>query len=70
MQARILRIGTRGSPLALAQAYEVRARLMHAHGMPEDAFEIRIYKTTGDVIQDRPLAEVGEALGTLEVFVV
>ncbi len=59
MQARILRIGTRGSPLALAQAHEVRGRLMAAHKLPEDAFEIRILKTTGDVILDRPLAEVG-----------
>lgn len=68
MQARILRIGTRGSPLALAQAHEVRGRLMQAHGMPEDAFEIRIYKTTGDVIQDRPLAEVGgKGLFTKEI---
>ncbi|HRN87676.1 MAG TPA: hydroxymethylbilane synthase, partial [Hyphomicrobium sp.] len=47
MQARILRIGTRGSPLALAQAHEVRGRLMQAHRAPEEAFEIRIYKTTG-----------------------
>ena len=59
MQARTLRIGTRGSPLALAQAYETRGRLMAAHHLPEEAFEIRTYKTTGDVIQDRPLAEVG-----------
>lgn len=59
MQARTLRIGTRGSPLALAQAHEVRGRLMAAHGLPEEAFEVRIYKTTGDTIQDRPLAEVG-----------
>jgi hydroxymethylbilane synthase len=59
LQARVLRIGTRGSPLALAQAYEVRARLMAAHGLAEDAFEIRTFKTTGDVIVDRPLAEVG-----------
>jgi hydroxymethylbilane synthase len=59
LQARVLRIGTRGSPLALAQAHEVRARLMAAHGLPEDAFEICTFKTTGDVIVDRPLAEVG-----------
>ncbi len=68
MQARTLRIGTRGSPLALAQAYEVRARLMAAHGLPEAAVEIRVYKTTGDVIQDRPLAEVGgKGLFTKEI---
>ncbi len=68
MQARTLRIGTRGSPLALAQAHEVRARLAAAHGLPEDAFEIRVYKTTGDTIQDRPLAEVGgKGLFTKEI---
>jgi hydroxymethylbilane synthase len=68
LQARILRIGTRGSPLALAQAHEVRARLMAAHGHGEEAFEIRVYKTTGDTIQDRPLAEVGgKGLFTKEI---
>ncbi|WP_295559690.1 hydroxymethylbilane synthase [uncultured Hyphomicrobium sp.] len=68
MQARTLRIGTRGSPLALAQAHEVRARLMAAHGLAENAFEIRVYKTTGDAIQDRPLAEVGgKGLFTKEI---
>lgn len=68
MQARILRIGTRGSPLALAQAHEVRGRLMMAHRLPEDAFEVRVYKTTGDAIQNRPLAEVGgKGLFTKEI---
>lgn len=68
LQARILRIGTRGSPLALAQAHEVRGRLMQAHRLPEEAFEIRIYKTTGDMILDRPLAEVGgKGLFTKEI---
>lgn len=68
MQARTLRIGTRGSPLALAQAHEVRARLMAAQGLSEAAFEIRVYKTTGDTIQDRPLAEVGgKGLFTKEI---
>lgn len=68
MQARILRIGTRGSPLALAQAHEVRGRLAAAHRLAEDAFEIRVYKTTGDAIQDRPLAEVGgKGLFTKEI---
>lgn len=68
MQARTLRIGTRGSPLALAQAHEVRARLMAALRLPEDAFDIRVYKTTGDAIQDRPLAEVGgKGLFTKEI---
>jgi hydroxymethylbilane synthase len=54
-----LRIGTRGSPLALAQAHETRARLMAAHGLPEAAFAITVLKTTGDVVLDRPLSEIG-----------
>ena len=53
------RIGTRGSPLALAQAYETRSRLMAAHSLPEDAFEIVVLSTKGDRITDRPLAEIG-----------
>lgn len=68
MQERQIRIGTRGSALALAQAYEVRGRLMAAHGLPETAFEIVIIKTTGDMILDRPLAEVGgKGLFTKEI---
>lgn len=59
LQEQTIRIATRGSPLALAQAYEVRARLMAAHGLPEQAFEILVFKTTGDRILDRPLAEAG-----------
>ena len=43
-----LRIGTRGSPLALAQAHETRARLMAAFDLPEAAFEIVVIKTTGN----------------------
>ncbi|MFT4794691.1 MAG: hydroxymethylbilane synthase [Paracoccaceae bacterium] len=54
-----LRIGTRGSPLALAQAHETRARLMAAHGLPAEAFAITVLKTTGDVVLDRPLSEIG-----------
>ena len=53
-----LKIGTRGSPLALAQAIETRRRLMAAHQLTEDACEIVIIKTTGDRVQDRPLAEI------------
>src|SRR6201999_4154031 len=52
-----LRIGTRGSPLALAQANMVRALLAAAHGVGESAVEIVVIRTTGDVIQDRPLAD-------------
>jgi hydroxymethylbilane synthase len=59
MQTLPIRIGTRGSPLALAQAHETRDRLMAAHGLPPDAFEIVVMSTSGDRIQDRPLAEVG-----------
>lgn len=63
-----LRIGTRGSPLALAQAHETRARLMAAHGLPEDAFEIVVIKTTGDRVLDRPLSEIGgKGLFTREI---
>lgn len=68
MQASPIRIGTRGSALALAQANEVRARLMAAHGLPEGAFEIVIIKTTGDMVLDRPLAEIGgKGLFTKEI---
>ena len=55
----VIRLGTRGSALALWQAHEVRARLMAAHGLPEGAVEITVMKTSGDRIQDRPLSEVG-----------
>lgn len=53
------RIGTRGSPLARAQADLVCARLADAHRIDPDAFEIVVIKTTGDAVRDRPLAEVG-----------
>ena len=59
MQTTTLRIGTRGSALALAQASEARARLMAAHGLPQEAFEIVPISTSGDRIQDRPLSEAG-----------
>lgn len=63
-----LRIGTRGSPLALAQAYEVRRRLATAHGIAPDAIEVRAIRTTGDVIVHRPLADVGgKGLFTKEI---
>ena len=62
------RIGTRGSPLALAQAAETRARLMQAHRLPEEAFAIEVISTSGDRIQDRPLSEVGgKGLFTKEI---
>ena len=54
-----MRIGTRGSPLALAQAHQVRDRLVAAHGCAPEAIEICVIKTTGDQIPDRPLSEAG-----------
>ena len=56
---RPVRIGTRGSPLALAQAHEARDRLVVAHGLAEGDVEIHVIKTSGDAIQDRPLSEAG-----------
>jgi len=59
LQATTIKIGTRGSPLALAQAAEVRTRLEAAHGPGRHTFQVCVIKTTGDRIQDRPLAEAG-----------
>ena len=65
---RPLKIGTRGSPLALAQAYETRGRLMAAHGLPEAAFAVVVIRTTGDRVLDRPLKEIGgKGLFTREI---
>ena len=66
--APFLRIGTRGSPLALWQAHEVQARLAAAHGVAPEAVAITVIKTSGDIIQDRPLSEVGgKGLFTKEI---
>ncbi len=66
--ATILRIGTRGSPLALVQARTVAARLAAALGVNEEAIELKIIRTSGDAILDRPLAEVGgKGLFTKEI---
>jgi hydroxymethylbilane synthase len=63
-----LRIGTRGSPLALVQAHTVRSRLAAATGVSEGAIELVIIRTTGDIVQDRPLAEEGgKGLFTKEI---
>jgi len=67
-----LKIGTRGSPLALAQAYETRRRLGAAFDLPEGAFEIVVIKTTGDdaslIAKDKPLKELGgKGLFTKEI---
>ena len=65
---RPLRIGTRGSPLALAQARLVADALCTCHGWADEAVEIVPITTSGDRIQDRPLAEVGgKALWTKEL---
>lgn len=63
-----LRIGTRGSTLALAQAHETRDRLIAAHGLSEADFEIVVLSTKGDRVIDRPLSEIGgKGLFTLEL---
>jgi hydroxymethylbilane synthase len=63
-----LRIGTRGSPLALVQARAVRSRLAAAMGVNEETIELVVIRTTGDTIQDRPLAdEGGKGLFTKEI---
>ena len=54
-----LRIGTRGSPLAMAQAHQTRDRLREAHGLAEADVEIHVIKVSGDAITDRPLSEAG-----------
>jgi hydroxymethylbilane synthase len=68
MQKAHLIIGTRGSPLALAQAHELTGRLAAALGMPATAFPHDVIKTTGDAIQDRALSESGgKGLFTKEI---
>ncbi|MCL4069108.1 hydroxymethylbilane synthase [Pseudomonas sp. GX19020] len=54
-----LRIGTRGSPLALAQAFQTRDWLRAEHGLPVEAFEIVVIKTTADRVLDKLLKEIG-----------
>ncbi|KAF5948970.1 hypothetical protein HYC85_014927 [Camellia sinensis] len=66
----LIRIGTRGSPLALAQAYETRDKLMATHSelAEEGAIQIVIIKTTGDKILSQPLADIGgKGLFTKEI---
>jgi hydroxymethylbilane synthase len=66
--AQPLKIGTRGSPLALWQAHEVRRCLGEAFSLPEAAFEIVVIKVTGDQIQDKALREIGgKGLFTREI---
>jgi hydroxymethylbilane synthase len=65
---RPLRIGTRGSPLALAQAHMAAEALRAAHGWDAGRIEIVPITTSGDMVQDRPLAEIGgKALWTKEL---
>lgn len=65
---RPLRIGTRGSPLALWQAHEVRRSLMAAFALPEAAFEVVVIKVMGDQVQDKSLREIGgKGLFTREI---
>jgi hydroxymethylbilane synthase len=64
----ILRIGSRGSPLALAQAREVKDRLAAAAALDPDRIEVKVFRTTGDIVVDRPLAEAGgKGLFTKEI---
>ncbi len=66
--ATLLRIGTRGSPLALAQARAVRARLAAVHGIDAERIALEIIRTTGDMVRDRPLTELGgKGLFTKEI---
>ncbi|SCY93727.1 hydroxymethylbilane synthase [Novosphingobium aromaticivorans] len=65
---RPLKLGTRRSPLAMAQAEEARARLCAAHGWAESQVELVPVTASGDKIQDRPLADIGgKALWTKEL---
>jgi hydroxymethylbilane synthase len=65
-----MRIGTRGSPLALAQTHEFGKALTAAHRRDEGCFEIVVIRTTGDAIQDRSLADLGgKGLFTKEIDV-
>ncbi|MGM0585959.1 MAG: hydroxymethylbilane synthase [Pseudomonadota bacterium] len=65
---RPLRIGTRGSRLALAQAHETRDRLIAAHALAPEAIEVVPIKTTGDRVLDRPLSQIGgKGLFTKEI---
>ncbi|WP_421837124.1 hydroxymethylbilane synthase [Novosphingobium sp.] len=63
-----LKLGTRRSPLAMAQAEETRRRLCAAHGWDEDVIELVTVVASGDQVLDRPLAEIGgKALWTKEL---
>jgi hydroxymethylbilane synthase len=64
----VLRLGTRGSPLALTQAHMVRQALAQQHGLDPERIAIEVIRTSGDRIQDRPLADAGgKGLFTKEI---
>ena len=64
----LIRVGTRGSPLALAQAAELRAVLAAAQSLDIAAIEVCPIRTTGDMVGERPLAELGgKGLFTKEI---
>jgi hydroxymethylbilane synthase len=68
LPGRPLRLGTRGSPLALAQARMTADALCARHGWDADVIQTVIVQTSGDRIQDRALAEIGgKALWTKEL---
>ena len=61
-------IGTRGSPLALAQANEVRKKLLSANGLDPDRVEIEVIKTSGDKFLNTSLSKIGgKGLFTKEI---
>lgn len=61
MSEALIKLGTRGSPLALAQAYETKRRLAAAFPelVPDEAVQIQVIKTTGDMVLDKALKELG-----------
>ena len=64
----VIRIGTRGSPLALTQANEVKNLLVQSNNLPDENIKISIIKTTGDKILDQPLSRLGgKGLFTKEI---
>jgi hydroxymethylbilane synthase len=68
LQTPRLRIGSRGSRLALAQAEETKSRLIAAQGFDPSDIEIIAITTTGDKVRDRPLSEIGgKGLFTKEI---
>ncbi len=68
MTSAVITIGTRGSPLAMTQARQIRQALLRAHGFDEDRVDVVAITTTGDRITDRPLSQVGgKGLFTREI---